>query len=66
MRIPEGPDEVTLRVMDISGREMYNVELNTGVQVKELGIDKWQAGVYIFELSFDGLKVEAGKFIVME
>jgi len=59
-------DEVNslLRVVDLSGRELYSAPTGSGPGVRTIETDTWSNGVYMVELRVDGATLTTSKLVV--
>lgn len=53
-----------LRVVDLSGRELYSARTDSGPGLQTLVTDTWSNGVYLVELRVDGAAFATSKLVV--
>lgn len=61
---PVVASNASLRVVDLSGRELFETRVGTGPGIHNLVTDDWSNGVYMVELRVDGAAYASTKLIV--
>lgn len=56
-----GMEKVSLSVVDITGREVFNKDLDQVNGLYELNTTNWKSGVYLAEIFIDGLSIGVQK-----
>lgn len=64
-QVPEETDQGELRVVDLSGRDLFTKMLGNGPGALVLQTDAWEPGIYLAELRVDGAPVEQTRFVVV-
>ncbi|MDG5492119.1 T9SS type A sorting domain-containing protein [Psychroserpens sp. SPM9] len=54
VEIPNTIENATLRVYDLLGKKILDIEMN-GVQYKSINVSKWNSGIYMVRVSSDDL-----------
>jgi hypothetical protein len=62
LKLPEGMDGGTIRVVDPVGRLVYQVTFTGNAQIVEIDTRKMANGVYLAEVEADGIQVGVTKF----
>jgi len=53
LQIPEGLDNIKVRVYDILGKQVYTARISNVVIDSEINISKWNVGIYFVKVSSD-------------
>jgi hypothetical protein len=62
--VPEGIGAAELRIMDVTGRELWIERLPDGPGIRMVQTDQWSAGLYVAELRVDGKGFASTKLTV--